>query len=214
LRNKKIKIFDEKEYVNLYYIDDLLNKFVKLIKSNKKENFPKIDKIDKIKVIDIAKKIKQFSISIRKISLNNLNNRVSKNLYSTYVSFLTKKFFSLKLNSQKDKRGEFVEFIKLKNFGQISYFTINEKQERGGHYHNSKVEQFLILKGSAKIKYINLFDKKVNILKINDKNMKIFRTMPGYVHTIINTGKSKLIGIVWANEIFDIKKPDTIRYYE
>ena len=176
--------------------------------------YPKIEKTDKIKVFTVAKKIREFNASIKNISLNNLDTRIDKNLYSTFISFLTEKFFLTDLKSHKDVRGNFVEFIKSENFGQISCFSINVKKERGGHYHHSKVEKFLILKGTAKIKYVNLFDKKVIIKKISGNNMKIFRSMPGYVHTIINTGKSELIGIVWANETFDIKKPDTFKYYE
>ena len=214
IRNKKIKVHNKKNYVNLYYIDDLLNKFMDIILGKEKKLYPKIDNTDQIRVDYIAKKLREFNANIKNISLNNLETRINKNLYSTFISFLTEKLFLLDLKSHKDSRGNFVEFIKSKNFGQISYFSINVKKERGGHYHHSKVEQFLILKGNAKIKYVNLFDKKVIIKKISGKNMKIFRTMPGYVHTIVNIGKSELIGIVWANETFNIKKPDTFKYHE
>ena len=53
-------------------------------------------------------------------------------------------------------RGNFVEFLKSKDCGQVSLFTINKNQERGGHYHNSKVEKFLIIKGN------DFFIAKVN----------------------------------------------------
>ena len=63
----------------------------------------------------------------------------------------------------------------------------------------------MIIKGFAKIKYLNLYNKKIIIKNVNEKNLKIFRSMPGYVHTIFNVGTSKIIGIVWANEKFDLK---------
>ena len=69
----------------------------------------------------------------------------------------------------------------------------------------------MIFKGSAKIKYFNLYNNKTTIKKVNDKKMQIFRSMPGYIHTIINTGRSQVLGIVWANENFNIKKADTFR---
>ena len=119
-----------------------------------------------------------------------------------------------KINSHKDNRGNFIEFVKSDNLGQVSCFTINKKKNRGGHYHHSKVEQFMILKGFAKIKYQNLNNKKIIFKTVNEKNLKIFRSMPGYVHTIYNVGTSKIIGIVWANEKFDLNKPDTFSYYD
>ena len=38
-RNLKIKVYNDKEYIQLYYIDDLLEKFYDLIKDNDKKNF-------------------------------------------------------------------------------------------------------------------------------------------------------------------------------
>ena len=213
-RNLKIKVYNDKEYIQLYYIDDLLEKFYDLIKDNDKKIFTKIEKVDRIKVKDIANKIKDFHLNINNVQLNDISPRVFKNLYSTYISFIPQKNFMFKINSHMDNRGNFVEFVKSENLGQVSCFTINKKKNRGGHYHHSKVEQFMIIKGFAKIKYLNLYNKKIIIKNVNEKNLKIFRSMPGYVHTIFNVGTSKIIGIVWANEKFDLKKPDTISYYD
>lgn len=211
LRNKKITIHNKNEYVNLYYIDDLLKKLYKLISSKDNKIYPKINKIDKIKVRNIVHKILNFYKNITNIHLDDLKSRINKNLYSTFISFIPKKFFSFKAQINKDNRGNFVEFLKSKNFGQVSFFSINLKKSRGDHYHHSKVEQFMILRGSAKIKYFNLYDNKTIIKKVSDKKMEIFRSMPGYVHTIINTGRSQILGIVWANENFNIKNADTYK---
>ena len=191
-----------------------MEKFYDLIKDNNKKIFTKIEKVDRIKVKDIANKIKDFHLNINNVQLNDISPRVFKNLYSFYISFIPQKNFMFKINSHMDNRGNFVEFVKSENLGQVSCFTINKKKNRGGHYHHSKVEQFMIIKGFAKIKYLNLYNKKIIIKNVNEKNLKIFRSMPGYVHTIFNVGTSKIIGIVWANEKFDLKKPDTISYYD
>ena len=210
-RNKKIKVHDENQYVSLYYIDDLLEDFLKLIKKQNKKIYSNIIKVHKIKVELIANKIKNFHKNIKNINLNELRLKIDKNLYSTFISFIPKNLFSFGVKSNNDNRGNFVEFLRSKSFGQVSFFSINVMKSRGEHYHHSKVEQFMILQGSAKIKYYNLYNNKTIMKKVNDKKMQIFRSMPGYVHTIINTGRSKILGIVWANENFNIKKADTFK---
>ena len=127
-RNLKIKVYNDKEYIQLYYIDDLLEKFYDLIKDNDKKIFTKIEKVDRIKVKDIANKIKDFHLNINNVQLNDISPRVFKNLYSTYISFIPQKNFMFKINSHMDNRGNFVEFVKSENLGQVSCFTINKKK--------------------------------------------------------------------------------------
>ena len=211
LRNKKIIVHDDNEYIYLYYIDNLLENFYNLLKSKNKKIYTKIVNIDKIKVKSIADKFFDFYKNIATININDLKTQIDKNLYSTFISFIPKNFFSFSVKSNKDDRGNFVEFLKSKNFGQVSFFSINVNKSRGEHYHHSKVEQFIILKGSVKVKYFNLYNNKITIKNVSEKKMEIFRSMPGYVHTIANTGRSKVLGIVWANEKFNIKKADTFK---
>ena len=210
-RNKKITVHDNNQYIILNYIDDLLIDFQNLIKNKNKKTYFNITKVHKIKVGHIADKIKNFHKNITNINLNDLRSKIDKNLYSTFISFIPRNLFSFNVQSNNDDRGNFVEFLRSKSFGQVSFFSINVKKSRGEHYHHSKVEQFMIFKGSAKIKYFNLYNNKTTIKKVNDKKMQIFRSMPGYIHTIINTGRSQVLGIVWANENFNIKKADTFR---
>ena len=105
-----------------------MEKFYDLIKDNDKKIFTKIEKVDRIKVKDIANKIKDFHLNINNVQLNDISPRVFKNLYSTYISFIPQKNFMFKINSHMDNRGNFVEFVKSENLGQVSCFTINKKK--------------------------------------------------------------------------------------
>ena len=51
-----------------------------------------------------------------------------------------------------DPRGVFVEMLKTPDAGQFSYFTAHPGITRGGHYHHSKTEKFLVIKGQARFK--------------------------------------------------------------
>jgi UDP-2-acetamido-2,6-beta-L-arabino-hexul-4-ose reductase len=46
---------------------------------------------------------------------------------------------------------------------------------------------------------------------VSSEKIVTIDTIPGWTHDITNTGKEELIVLLWANEIFDEKAPDT--YY-
>ena len=82
---------------------------------------------------------------------------------------------------------------------------------RGNHYHHSKIEKFLVVHGKAKLRFQNILNKKNSFqVFVNSKELKVIETVPGYTHNIKNVGKDELITIIWSNQIFDKKKPDTI----
>ena len=91
---------------------------------------------------NIAKKLINFQSQINEIYISNIQKPIDRNLYSTFISFMPEKKAFSNIKKKNDVRGNFVEFLKSKDYGQVSLFTINKNQERGGHYHNSKVEKF------------------------------------------------------------------------
>ena len=78
------------------------------------------------------------------------------------------------------------------------------------HYHHSKVEKFLIIRGSGVFAFKNIKDNKQIKIKVSGRDLKVVQTIPGFAHSIKNIGKQELISIIWSNQIFDKKKPDTI----
>tara|TARA_Y100000741_G_scaffold88068_1_gene65088 strand:- start:6288 stop:7385 length:1098 start_codon:yes stop_codon:yes gene_type:complete len=208
-RKKKIKIYDKSEQINLLYIDDLVNQLYSIINSKKNVLYPKIKNIYKTKVSKIAKKIIGFQNNLDSIYIDDLKNKIDKNLFSTFISFIPRKSIFTRLKKNIDKRGNFIEYLKSERFGQVSIFTIKKNRERGGHYHNSKVEKFLIIKGKAKLIFKNVLSNKYFSKKVSGENLQIFHSVPGWMHTIKNVGNTDIVGIVWANEIFNKNKTDT-----
>ncbi|MDA9121824.1 hypothetical protein N9J33_01755, partial [Candidatus Pelagibacter sp.] len=77
--------------------------------------------------------------------------------------------------------------------------------------HNLKVEKFFPLFGNGKIIYKNIISKKKITYNFNSKDTIIYEAIPGWSHKLINNTKKVAIFLLWANEIFDNKNPDT--YY-
>lgn len=209
-RNKKINISNPQTVLEVIYIDDLIKKFTSVIPKNFKNqvNYIKLKSIP-ITVLDLAAKIYKINSSIENLLSINLNTKLEKILYSTFISYLPKNKIIQTLKTNNDSRGFFVECFKSKTFGQISYLSSKSNITRGNHYHNYKTEIFIVIAGSALYKSINPVTKSTFKVNLNGSKPQIIRTIPGEVHTIKNISKKELIVLVWANEVFDIKNQDT-----
>ena len=215
-RDIPIKIDNSKKILSLVYIDDVIHHFIEVMDNPNKNklynglNF--IKPIYNITVGDLAKKIYSF----REIRNTNVMERVGtgfiRALYSTYISYMSEKQFSYALTANKDSRGKFVEILKTPDCGQFSYFTVLPNSNRGGHYHHSKTEKFLIINGVACFKFVNLITSEKYEIIVNSNNPEIVETIPGWSHSITNIGKEELIAMLWSNEIFNPKKPDTYSF--
>jgi UDP-2-acetamido-2,6-beta-L-arabino-hexul-4-ose reductase len=135
---------------------------------------------------------------------------LTRALYSTYVSYLPPDKFSYELPQHGDDRGVFAEILKTTDSGQFSFFTAHPGITRGNHYHHTKTEKFLVIKGSAHFRFRNIVTQEDYELFTSGEELRVVETIPGWAHNITNVGHSEMIVILWANEIFDSKRPDTI----
>lgn len=108
-----------------------------------------------------------------------------------------------------DPRGTFVEMLKTRDSGQFSYFTAHPGVTRGGHYHHSKTEKFLVIKGKACFRFRHILSGEYYELFTTGEQPEIVETVTGWTHDITNIGDDEMIVMLWANEIFDRERPDT-----
>jgi len=204
-----VTIHDPNSIINLVYVDDVIVNFIKLM--DKKES-QAVEPIYKVTVGELYESIKAFKSSRISLVSEEVGTGFLRALYSTYVSFLKPELFSYPLTKHEDPRGMFVEFLKTKNSGQFSFFTAKKGVTRGGHYHHSKTEKFLVVKGSALYKFLNIETKEeYEISSTGDKPL-VVETVPGWSHNITNIGEEEMIVMLWANEVFDQEKPDTFSH--
>jgi UDP-2-acetamido-2,6-beta-L-arabino-hexul-4-ose reductase len=130
-------------------------------------------------------------------------------LYSTYLSYLSTNSFVYPVPLHGDARGVFVEMLKTPDCGQFSYFTAHPGVTRGGHYHHSKTEKFLVIKGVAHFKFRQIHSDERFELVVNGVVPMIVETIPGWTHEVTNIGDEEMVVMLWANEIFDPTHPDT-----
>jgi UDP-2-acetamido-2,6-beta-L-arabino-hexul-4-ose reductase len=99
--------------------------------------------------------------------------------------------------------------LRTPDCGQFSYFTAYPGVTRGGHYHHSKSEKFLVIKGVARFKFKDMHKNETFELTTRGEDATIVESIPGWAHDITNIGEGELLVMLWANEIFDSSNPDT-----
>jgi UDP-2-acetamido-2,6-beta-L-arabino-hexul-4-ose reductase len=199
--------------LSLVYIDDVVEEFVKLIQGAKDDKKKlSVQPEYKIKLGDLAEQIKIFRESRDSLISERVGSGLVSKLYSTYLSYISPEQFSYSIPSYGDERGMFAEMLKTKDSGQFSFFTAKPGVTRGGHYHHSKTEKFLVVQGKARFGFRHVASDETHEIITTSKELKIVETVPGWSHDITNIGTEDIIVMLWANEIFDPDNPDTMAH--
>jgi UDP-2-acetamido-2,6-beta-L-arabino-hexul-4-ose reductase len=208
---RKKSFFIKKNNLKLIYIDDVIEKLLYLLKKKKLKIYEKINLIYNVSIEKIVAMITKFNSKNQDVYIDNLGNGFEKKLYSTFISYLPRRRWFNNIPVNKDDRGEFIEFAKSKKSGQLSTFSINPNKTRGGHFHHTKNERFLIMNGKVKLTFKNVLTNQKITKIINAQKNCVFKSIPGWAHKIKNISKNKIYGVIWANELLNLKKPDTIK---
>lgn len=220
-----ITVNDRSAKIELLYIDDLVGEMLDALEG--KEHHAEFDGIDTV----ITEKGKFCAVPItHKTTLGEIvdllytfrdqpntlvipempKESFAKKLYSTYLSYLPKEKVAFPLKMNIDDRGSFTELLKTVNCGQVSVNISRAGIIKGQHWHNSKWEFFIVVKGQALIQERKIGTDEVLEFKVSGENIQAVHMLPGYTHNIINLSETEdLITIMWANEQFDKDKPDT-----
>ena len=198
--------------LSLVYIDDVCHSFVSLLTNtpSEPEDYCQVEPVYKTTVGEVVRLLSDFKQSRTSLITNKVGLGFERALYSTYLSYFKPEQFTYDVPSYTDERGSFSEMLKTTDSGQFSFFTAHPGVTRGGHYHHSKNEKFLVLKGDARFKFKHIVTGEEYELKTSEQVRTIVETVPGWTHDITNVGSEELIVMLWANEIFDRDKPDTV----
>ncbi|PTB95382.1 capsular biosynthesis protein [Marinobacter sp. B9-2] len=199
--------------LRLVYVDDVVSRFLQLLDGAlpnlDSEGFDQVYPQYSTTVGELAEAIKEFRDSRETLVTPKVGVGLTRALYSTYLSFLRPEQFSYTIPQHGDARGVFVEMLKTPDSGQFSFFTAHPGITRGGHYHHSKTEKFLVISGTARFKFRHMQTGEEYELVTRGDKPEIVETVPGWTHDITNIGENELVCMLWANEIFDRDNPDT-----
>ena len=225
--NLPYTVNDPSVELELLYIDDLVDEMLAILQGKGHHcEFEGLEVIPgplgkyrycpithKVTLGEIVELLKSFAEQPKTLMIPEIPaGSFAKKLYSTYLSYLPyeKTAFDLKMNV--DERGSFTELVHTLNAGQVSINISKPGITKGQHWHNTKFEQFIVVKGHGLIQQRNLNDPEGKVLEweVDGDHIQAVHMLPGYTHNIINLSDSEdLVTVMYCNEVFNPSRPDT-----
>ena len=208
---KEIQINNPDAPLKLVYIDDIIDGLLHALQ----EDCPMYTGITPAydtTVGRLADTIKGFYRDRKAGNVPDTGDDLTKKLYSTYLSYLPQDRFAMPLEPHTDERGSFTELIHFGGLGQVSVNISKPGVTKGNHWHHTKTERFIVIKGCGIIRLRKIGDNKVIEYPVSGDRIEAVDIPPGYTHNITNTGKTDMFTVIWANEIFKQENADT--YFE
>ncbi len=210
-RNLPITVSNADAPLRLVHIDAVVDAIISLIRDGVQgQGQVAVSPVYETTVGAVAGAIRGFAESRRTLDMARVGQGFLRALYSTYVSYLPPDGFSYALTRHEDPRGVFAEMLRTSDSGQFSFFTAHPGITRGGHYHHTKTEKFLVVKGRARFGFRHVVTGERHDITVEGREARVVETVPGWVHDITNIGDDEMLVLLWANEAFDAQAPDTI----
>lgn len=211
-RDLEIEISDPERSLDLVYIDDVMWNFIAEMNATEAPGYYRDTlPVHRVTLGRLSWLLYSFRAARRNLRLPDLSDEFVRKLYGTYLSYLDQDDFSYALTKRCDERGCLAEFIKSSSSGQLFVSRTVPGAVRGGHYHRTKAEKFLVLEGHAVVKFQHVLSGETKEYAVCGKDMHVIDIPPGYTHSIENVGLGELITLFWVSEIFDPQNPDTYR---
>ena len=210
-RGLPIRVDDPAAPLTLLYVDDLIDQWRALIAAPPTQSgVVEAAAIHQTTVGEVEGLIRGFAGGRASGQVGSVGSGLERALYATFVAALPAEEFSYPLAAHTDARGSFIEMLKTPASGQVSYFTAHPGVTRGGHYHHSKVEKFLIVHGEALFRFRHIVSGDAHQIRTSAERPMVVETVPGWTHDVTNVGDGLMVSLIWANEVFDRERPDTV----
>lgn len=209
----EITVNDSNTELELIYIDDIIKEFINVMNGNKPsdqiDNICYINPRYKVTLGKIVELLHEFKKSMNSIYVPATGDDFVKKLYSTFISYIPFEKMSINATKNVDERGSFTELARTFTSGQFSISFSKPGVVRGNHYHHTKLERFIVVKGKARIGFTHVVSGESYSFEVSDENIQIVTIPVGYTHNIENIGEGEMILAIWCNELFDKENPDT-----
>ena len=220
-----IQVNDRATELELLYIDDLVEEMLDALEGkehhcvydglnpvyNEDGRYCVVPTTHKVTLGEIVDLLESFKAQPKTLQMPQIpSGSFAKKLYSTYLSYLPKEVVSFPLKMNVDDRGSFTELLRTASCGQFSVNISRPGITKGQHWHNTKWEFFIVVSGKGLIQMRKVGTDEVLNYEVSGDRIQAIHMLPGYTHNIINLSDTEdLVTVMWANECFDPKKPDT-----
>lgn len=212
-RGLPITVNDPSVTLRLVYIDDVVEEFLRAMEGqpHREGEWCTVQPVHEVNLGHMAELIQSFPALRDSLTAPDQSDPLVKKLYATYLSFLPPEDFSRPTVTHADQRGSFTELLHMGSRGQVSLNVSRPHITKGDHWHQTKHEKFIVLQGEGVIRFRKVGDSTVIAYKVSGENLTVVDIPTGYTHSIENTGDTDMLTLMWANEVFDPARPDTLR---
>lgn len=206
-----ITVNDPDKRLKLCYIDDVVDTLISAAEGKLKSGRCGVETEYEVTVGELAGLITGFAESRKKGYLPDIRSEFDNKLYATYLTYLSEDALNTALLPHCDPRGSFTELLRSESAGQVSINITKPGVTKGGHYHNTKNEKFIVVSGSGVIRIRRVGDTHIMRYEVSGDCPRSIDIPPGCTHDITNVGDGDLVTVMWANECYDPNRPDTFR---
>ena len=139
----------------------------------------------------------------------DLSNESRRQLFATFLSHVPAEAQAHNRVKHADARGDFVEVLKLREAGQVSFSTTRPGVTRGDHYHTRKFEWFCVVRGQAVIRLRPVGGGEIIEHAVDGSQPRFITIPPMFTHHIENVGGEELLTLFWISEQYDADDADT-----
>ena len=223
-----ITLHDRREKLELLYIDDLAEAMLDLLEGRERRceydgstpvDDPKgrycyVPTTHCVTLGEVADLLAAFRAQPVTLLMPRMpNGSFAQKLFSLYLSYLPEEKAKYALTMHRDDRGSFTELIRTRDCGQVSVNITRPGVTRGQHWHRTKWEQFMVVRGRALIRERNIDTGEIMEFEVGGDRIESVYMLPGWTHSITNLSETEdLVTIMTSSEVFDPDRPDT--YFE
>lgn len=228
-RGLPVQVNDRSTELELLYIDDLVDEMIRALTGG--EHRCEFDGVETVPQADgcyctvpvthratlgeIVDLLESFRDSRATLAIPCVaEGGFPKKLYSTYLSYLPEERFSYPLTMHRDERGSFTELLRTAERGQVSVNISRPGVVKGQHWHHTKTEKFCVVSGEGLVRLRDMRrpDAPVVEKRVSGERLEVIDIPTGYTHDLVNTGQTDMVTLIWCNECFDPRHPET--YFE
>jgi len=208
-----LRVDDPSSPLRLVHVGDVVAAFLALLDAPVSGvERPTVSPVVDTTVGELAERIRGLRALQHAADAPDLSSHFGRALHSTYLSYLEPEDLSFPFALHIDERGDLAELVRQPGAGQIFFSRTHPGVTRGNHYHDTKVERFIVLAGEGVVRLRRVDSERVEEYVVSGAAPQAVIIPPGTTHSIQNTGPDEMLTLFWADEVFDPDRPDT--YYE
>jgi UDP-2-acetamido-2,6-beta-L-arabino-hexul-4-ose reductase len=211
-RDLPIQVSNPDRTIEIVHVDDVARTFLDALQPWEGVSgtpFATVEPVFTVTLGRLEALLREFRASRDSLRQPDLSDPFLRRLYGTYMSYLPEGEFDYPLRQKVDARGALAELFKLGGHGQVFVSRTHPGLTRGNHYHDLKVEKFVVLEGAGIIRFRQMATGERVDIPVRGDEMRVVDIPPGWTHAVANVGEGELVVLFWASEPFDTDRSDT-----